>query len=319
MGKPAARVGDMHTCPMVTPGLPPIPHVGGPIMGPGVPTVLIGGMPAAVIGDMCTCVGPPDTIIFGSIGVLVMRKPIARVADNCAHGGVISVGLPTVLIGESGSGGTSFSPPEPGFFDKIVGFFKKLFNIESEVPTTWPVENAVSNIQALAEARIMLASKKTELLRWNDSDKQNVKTWMGDDSEQTRRMLLNRIDITSKAMDKMNPENFQQGPKPAGWTDKDWNATYAYVYPTDNTHTIHVGPVYESASTSGSDSKADTIVHETSHYTDVDSTTDEPMDPMDPDPNREIAYGQDNCKELAQNDPNRAQRNADNFTYYTSN
>ena len=101
MGKPAARIGDMHTCPMVTPGLPPVPHVGGPVTGPGVPTVLIGGMPAAVMGDMCVCVGPPDTIIMGSTGVFIGGKPAARLGDPTAHGGIISVGNPTVLIGET--------------------------------------------------------------------------------------------------------------------------------------------------------------------------------------------------------------------------
>ena len=96
---PAARLTDMHTCPMVTPGTPPVPHVGGPIMGPGVPTVLIGGMPAATIGDMCTCVGPPDAIAKGSATVLIGGKPAARLGDNTAHGGVIVVGFPTVMIG----------------------------------------------------------------------------------------------------------------------------------------------------------------------------------------------------------------------------
>jgi len=105
MGKPAARIGDMHMCPMVTPGLPPIPHVGGPITGPGCPTVLIGGMPAAVMGDMCVCVGPPDTIILGSMGVLIGGKPAARMGDQCAHGGAITLGCPTVLIGETMAGG----------------------------------------------------------------------------------------------------------------------------------------------------------------------------------------------------------------------
>ncbi len=95
----------MHVCPMVTPGVPPIPHVGGPITGPGVPTVLIGGMPAATMGDMCTCVGPPDTIILGSTGVLIGGKPAARMGDSCAHGGTIVLGFPTVLIGEAGGGG----------------------------------------------------------------------------------------------------------------------------------------------------------------------------------------------------------------------
>ena len=96
MGKPAARIGDMHVCPMVD-GLKP--HVGGPVTGPGVPTVLIGGLPAAVVGDMCTCVGPPDTIVLGSTGVLIGGKPAARMGDQCVHGGTITLGCPTVLIG----------------------------------------------------------------------------------------------------------------------------------------------------------------------------------------------------------------------------
>ena len=101
MGNPAARVGDMHVCPMQTPAVVPIPHVGGPILPPGVPTVLIGGMPAAVMGGMATCVGPPDAILMGSAGVMIGGQPAARVGDTCAHGGTIVMGLPTVLIGET--------------------------------------------------------------------------------------------------------------------------------------------------------------------------------------------------------------------------
>lgn len=95
----AARITDMHVCPMVTPGLPPIPHVGGPILPPGCPTVLIGGLPAARMGDMATCVGPPDSIIKGSATVLIGGLPAARMGDSCAHGGSVTVGFPTVLIG----------------------------------------------------------------------------------------------------------------------------------------------------------------------------------------------------------------------------
>lgn len=93
---PAARVGDMHTCPMVT-GV--VPHVGGPVLPPGQPTVLIGGMPAARMGDMCTCAGPPDVIVRGSATVLIGGKPAARMGDNTAHGGLITLGCPTVMIG----------------------------------------------------------------------------------------------------------------------------------------------------------------------------------------------------------------------------
>lgn len=96
---PAARITDMHTCPMVTPGVPPIPHVGGPVVGPGVPTVLIGKLPAAVLGDSCICVGPPDTIIKGSATVMIGGKPAARLGDTTAHGGSIVLGEFTVIIG----------------------------------------------------------------------------------------------------------------------------------------------------------------------------------------------------------------------------
>tara|TARA_B100001093_G_scaffold230919_1_gene221537 strand:+ start:17175 stop:17465 length:291 start_codon:yes stop_codon:yes gene_type:complete len=92
----AARITDMHTCPMST---GPVPHVGGPIIGPGVPTVIIGGMPAAVVGDSCTCVGPPDSIIAGSTTVMIGGKPAARQGDSTAHGGNITLGCPTVIIG----------------------------------------------------------------------------------------------------------------------------------------------------------------------------------------------------------------------------
>lgn len=96
---PAARVTDMHTCPMQTPGVPPIPHVGGPILPPGKPTVLIAGMPAATVSSLCTCVGPPDSIVKGSATVMIGGMPAARMGDTTAHGGVIVAGAPTVMIG----------------------------------------------------------------------------------------------------------------------------------------------------------------------------------------------------------------------------
>jgi uncharacterized Zn-binding protein involved in type VI secretion len=96
---PAARLTDMHTCPMVTPGLPPVPHVGGPISGPCVPNVLIAKLPAAVVGDMAVCVGPPDAIVKGSATVMISNRPAARIGDTTAHGGSIVLGCPTVIIG----------------------------------------------------------------------------------------------------------------------------------------------------------------------------------------------------------------------------
>lgn len=96
MGQPAARLGDMHVCAMVT-GV--VPHVGGPILPPCCPTVLIGGMPAARVSDLATCVGPPDVIVLGSFTVLIGGLPAARMGDMTAHGGVIVMGFPMVLIG----------------------------------------------------------------------------------------------------------------------------------------------------------------------------------------------------------------------------
>ena len=96
MGQPAARVGDMHVCPMVT---VLVPHVGGPVLPPGGVTVLIGGMPAARVGDMAVCVGPPDVIALGSFTTLICSMPAARMGDMTAHGGSIVMGHPTTLIG----------------------------------------------------------------------------------------------------------------------------------------------------------------------------------------------------------------------------
>lgn len=99
---PAARVGDMHVCPIVDPG--PKPHGGGPVQPPGCPTVMIGGQPAARVGDLATCAGLPDAIVLGSPTVLIGNRMAARLGDPTAHGGLITMGFPTVLIGIPGQG-----------------------------------------------------------------------------------------------------------------------------------------------------------------------------------------------------------------------
>ncbi|MDB5513160.1 MAG: hypothetical protein JWR08_2643 [Enterovirga sp.] len=96
MGQPAARLTDPHVCPMVT---VLVPHVGGPIVAPGAPNVLIGKLPAARVSDMCVCVGPPDVIVLGSFTVLIGKMPAARMGDLTAHGGTIVMGHPMTLIG----------------------------------------------------------------------------------------------------------------------------------------------------------------------------------------------------------------------------
>ncbi|MFT3843835.1 MAG: PAAR domain-containing protein [Lacibacter sp.] len=91
----AARVGDMHTCPLVN---GTVPHVGGPVLPPGCSTVMIGGQPAARVGDMLTCTGPPDSIVAGSSTVMIGGMPAARMGDSTAHGGAIVAGCATVMI-----------------------------------------------------------------------------------------------------------------------------------------------------------------------------------------------------------------------------
>jgi len=146
MSKPAARIGDMHVCPMVTPGTPPVPHVGGPVTGPGCPTVLIGGVPAAVMGDMCTCVGPPDTITLGSTGVLIGGKPAARMGDMCVHGGSIVVGCPTVLIGE-------VSPDGAGSVSSVVNnVLVEIAEFDGGVEGAQAVRQVLSMTRAANEA-----------------------------------------------------------------------------------------------------------------------------------------------------------------------
>jgi uncharacterized Zn-binding protein involved in type VI secretion len=93
---PAARVTDMHVCPLVN---VLVPHVGGPILPPGGLTTLIGGMPAARVTDMAVCVGPPDVIVLGSFTTMIGGMPAARMSSLTAHGGAVVMGFPMVMIG----------------------------------------------------------------------------------------------------------------------------------------------------------------------------------------------------------------------------
>ncbi len=94
----ASRATDMHVCPMQTPAIVPIPHVGGPLL-PLPNTVLIGKLPAATLGQPAVCVGPPDAVIMGSTTVLLQKLPAVRMGDPTAHGGTVILGMPTVMIG----------------------------------------------------------------------------------------------------------------------------------------------------------------------------------------------------------------------------
>jgi len=148
MPGPAATVGSMHVCPMLNPGTPPPPHVGGPVSGPGVPTVLIGGKPAAVMGDMCVCAGPPDTIVQGEATVLIGGKPAATVGSMTVHGGSITVGEPTVLIGTGGSGATAVMAADKLTFPKITPILKTMVSLTGRGAQ---LKEAQANQEALRE------------------------------------------------------------------------------------------------------------------------------------------------------------------------
>jgi uncharacterized Zn-binding protein involved in type VI secretion len=131
VGFPAARTTDLHLCPMVTPGVPPVPHVGGPIIPPCAPTVLIGSLFSARILDMATCVGPPDAIAKGAATVLVMNMPASRILDTTSHGGIIVMGCFTVLIG--GKTATIKVDPnaDPAFLAELRAGLGKIFSTPS--------------------------------------------------------------------------------------------------------------------------------------------------------------------------------------------
>lgn len=131
---PAARVTDMHTCPLVT---VVVPHVGGPILPPGAPTVLIDFLPAATVTTPATCVGPPDVIVKGSMGVFINFLPAARMGDQTAHGGVIVMGSPTCMIGEIGMP----SPGVGGFAGIIAGLSVAGSDILKAVASVYSTSN----------------------------------------------------------------------------------------------------------------------------------------------------------------------------------
>ena len=160
---PAARVTDMHTCPMVT-GV--VPHVGGPILPPGAPTVLIDFLPAATVTSMLTCVGPPDIIVKGSAGVLINFKPAARIGDMTAHGGVIIMGAPNVIIGEIGSP----SPGAAGLGGIVAGM---------GVATSGLLQKAATSLYAVGDAAV---KEIAELVGHFLAGKKSVRSWLLDHS-----------------------------------------------------------------------------------------------------------------------------------------
>ncbi len=186
MSKPAARVGDMHTCPMSD---GPKPHVGGPILPPGVPMVLIGGMPAATITNQCVCVSPaPDVIVMGAVMVLIGGKPAARMGDSTAHGGVIVAGCPTVLIGDMGTvvagGGAVPKVAKGDAKEKVISpdpkneAERKKMAEDFYKDLGWSDEKVASHIKGIdfsQPVEIVELPKDTALSQWQHPES----TWVG--------------------------------------------------------------------------------------------------------------------------------------------
>ncbi|MBT0956405.1 PAAR domain-containing protein [Alphaproteobacteria bacterium KMM 3653] len=165
MSQPAARMSDMHLCPMITPPTPitpPVPHVGGPILT-GAPTVLINFLPAARISDTCLCIGIPDVIVAGSPTVHIAAMPAARMGDSTAHGGAISMGSPNVFIGASSSApsmglGMGAAAP-PGQTDRSVAEAMEALKLTSGNPDPGtPHSPAFSSGPALSQAAAQAAA-----------------------------------------------------------------------------------------------------------------------------------------------------------------
>lgn len=308
MGMPAARLTDMHTCPMVT-GV--VPHVGGPIIPACMPTVLIGYMPAARVSDMCICVGPPDVIVLGSPTVLIGSMQAARIGDMTAHGGVIVTGYPTVLIGESGSGGSSSGGAGAGaagaispdalakglldsLGDALSGLVETLREMIFGVPPLTEAE-LVQIRQAKADAKAMLQQTRKNLEAWDDATKADAEKWFGDSSEATRQKMLDRTDKEIAHIDTLDDSSFERA------SGRSRNA-YAYVYPTDDSK-MYIGKAFWKAPATGPDSKAGTMIHEMSHYNTIGGTDDH-------------VYGRKDAQDLAQALPDSAQDNADSFEYF---
>ena len=199
--QPAARVGDMHTCPMATPATPPVPHVGGPVLPPGGITVLIGGQPAARMGDMCTCVGPPDVIAQGAPTVLICGQPAARQGDVTSHGGVIAMGFPTVLIGASAAGGgAAASPGAPGAGGQGSG----------EPDSSEGQESCFQCRQGLAAAGMQSSDPAVRQAAENMNR-------LNHDMEHAK--LANHVYKDGSPPDYKSPPDFESNPAPEGWSE----------------------------------------------------------------------------------------------------
>jgi uncharacterized Zn-binding protein involved in type VI secretion len=277
--KPAARIGDEHFCPKATPGTPPAPHIGGPVAS-GCLNVLIEDRPAARIGDLCTCIGEPDTIITGSSGVYIGGQPAARMGDKTAHGGKIMLGSRTVLIGESMGLG------KPDLLDNDEKHTEPSKKEKIKI-----IEKAIEDCITVLEIKLAL------LIQNDDSTLMAFTKWFGYVDESRKQVIVQRIKRQLELCKMLALENFKRIPYEINYRNM-----FAYVYPT-NEFTIYLGkPFWNMAGITGKDSNAWILVHELSHFKSIGGTKD-------------YAYDED-CESFAKDKPSRALYNADSFAYF---
>lgn len=172
----AARLFDMHVCPMQTPAVVPIPHVGGPIMGPGVPNVLVGGMPVSVIGDTCMCVGPPDVVSSGATSVTVSGRFMSTVISSMtAHGGKIVAGCFTVMVCNPAAGAANAAAAGAAAAAQgaaaAAGAAAEAKEVMSEISDA---NDQINELSKLAEEGNLTEEQQTELNELNEQYNETI-------------------------------------------------------------------------------------------------------------------------------------------------
>lgn len=276
MGKPAARAGDWHDCPMIESGSG-TPHKGGEIKEPGNVTVLIGGEPAAVKGDACKCEVGLDTIIGGSTGVFIGGKPAARKGDRCAHGGAIKGGLDSVLIGEGGKG-------------------KRTKKEDWKEPSLKRKTEIIN--QAIEICVVLLENKLKLLLEYDSQIFKDLEKWFGRVDKRKHDVILKRIRSTLAVCKDLRIHDFilDDAPRSEG--------IYGYIYKRKGSRPIiHLGRKFWKIKNGDEKSRAGVIIHELSHFKDIGKADD-------------YTYGVEGCRSLAEHYPEEALYNADSYEIF---
>jgi uncharacterized Zn-binding protein involved in type VI secretion len=283
LGKPAARVGDLHNCPRISPN--GLPHAGGPIVGGGCTTVWIEGRLAATAGDVCLCTGDVDEIKTGSTGVYIEGRQAARQGDHCAHGGVVVGGSGTVEIGER-LGTIFFSRP-----------VKSEKNEDDFIEPSKEEKERIIN-QAIQECIILLERKLKLLENKDPKTMDDFKKWFGWVDVGAVDLILNRIRRALDIAKVLTLDNFG-----VIEDEHDRMNSYALAHSNYEFHDINLGDLFWNDEKRGGKSNGSIIAHELSHFEYVGGTWD-------------FDYGIKQCNYLVENLPELSLYNADNFEFF---